>query len=122
MERLNMRPRQLRVCRHPRRGLRAAGLIAVAALAPISLSCPARRRTAKLGRALAEVVHGLGALLAWVRSCGAVLPELTSIAPGEALRRTALILAASLAMVVLLSTIDSGLLRLYLAGSARRLA
>jgi len=70
---------------------------------------------------VAEAVRGLGTLLAFVRSCGAVLPELTSIPPGEALRRTALILAASLAMVVLLSTIDSGLLRVYL-GSARRLA
>ncbi|KAG2498584.1 hypothetical protein HYH03_003335 [Edaphochlamys debaryana] len=57
----------------------------------------------------------------FVVSCRDVLPQFTVLSPGQAVRRMVLILAASLLMVVVLTTIDSALLYTYIC-SARRVA
>ena len=50
----------------------------------------------------------------FVWSCGEVLPQFVSPPLPEALRRTGLVLAVSLVMVVVVSSIDSAWLYLYL--------
>ena len=57
----------------------------------------------------------------FVASCGEVLPQFVSPPLPEALRRAGLVLAVSLVMVVVISSIDSAWLYLYLL-RARRLA
>lgn len=63
----------------------------------------------------------LQALLGFLRACWALLPEFVSPSLSQAMQRLALVLGASLVMVVLVSTIDSGWLYLYLL-NARRVA
>jgi hypothetical protein len=57
----------------------------------------------------------------FVASCSEVLPQFESPPLPEALRRAGLVLAVSLVMVVVISTIDSAWLFLYLL-RARQLA
>ncbi|GLI70436.1 hypothetical protein VaNZ11_015346, partial [Volvox africanus] len=60
--------------------------------------------------AIAVVGKLLQAFVTFVVSCRDILPHFTVLSPQQALQRMILILAASLLMVVLLTTIDSGLL------------
>lgn len=69
--------------------------------------------------ALVWSLSSLGQLLSWVRSCGEVLPNFSRPSPRQALYRMGLVLAASLMMIVVISTIDGLLLQLYVAGSRR---
>lgn len=59
----------------------------------------------------------LQSLAGFLRACWELLPEFVSPSLPEALRRLGLVLAASLFMVVVVSTIDSGWLFLYLANA-----
>jgi len=72
----------------------------------------------------------LGALPSWlaetivtvvrfIYSCGEVLPQFVSPPLPEALRRTGLVLAVSLVMVVVISSVDSAWLYLYLLRARR---
>lgn len=84
------------------------------------------------GPHLGRLAGLLGLLPAWlsaaltsaarfVWSCGEVLPQFVAPPLPEALRRAGLVLAVSLVMVVVVTTIDSGWLFLYLL-RARRVA
>lgn len=55
----------------------------------------------------------------FVASCGEVLPQLESPSLPEALRRTGLVLAVSLVMVVVVSSVDSAWLFLHLLRARR---
>lgn len=68
-----------------------------------------------------QLLTHLQALLGFLKACWALLPEFVSPSLSEATRRLCLVLGASLVMVVLVSTIDSGWLYLYLL-NARRVA
>jgi hypothetical protein len=67
------------------------------------------------------LASALVAAARFVASCGEVLPQFVSPPLPEALRRAGLVLAVSLVMVVVISSIDSAWLFLYLL-RARRLA
>jgi hypothetical protein len=72
-------------------------------------------------RLWAWAASALVAAVRFVASCGEVLPQFESPPLPEALRRAGLVLAVSLVMVVVISTIDSAWLYLYLL-RARQLA
>ena len=59
-------------------------------------------------------------LVAFVQSCWALVPQFSVLSPQQALRRMVLILAAAVGMIVLLTSIDSALLYVYVR-TARRL-
>jgi hypothetical protein len=61
----------------------------------------------------------LQALLGFLKACWALLPEFVSPSLSQATQRLCLVLGASLVMVVLVSTIDSGWLYLYLLNTRR---
>lgn len=60
-------------------------------------------------------------LLGFLRACWELRPEFVSPSLPEALRRLVLVLGASLVMIVVVSTIDSGWLYMYLV-NARKVA
>jgi hypothetical protein len=64
----------------------------------------------------------LQSLIGFLRACWELLPEFVSPSLTEATRRLCLVLGASLVMVVLVSTIDSGWLYLYLLNARRVMA
>lgn len=63
--------------------------------------------------------HHTHALLGFLRACWRLLPEFASPSLPEAFRRLALVLGASLVMIVVISTIDSAWLYLYLLNARR---
>ena len=83
------------------------------------------RRLAELAASATKlasyVMQELGSLRAWLGSCVDALPQIDWIPPGQAAWRTGLVLATSLLLIVVISTIDGVMLQLYLVG-ARRLA
>lgn len=72
-----------------------------------------------LGWVPPQLLTHVRALLGFLRACWELLPEFVAPSVPEALRRLVLVLAASLAMVVVVSTIDSGWLWLYLLRARR---
>mmetsp|Transcript_4906 Transcript_4906/g.10534 ORF Transcript_4906/g.10534 Transcript_4906/m.10534 type:complete len:147 (-) Transcript_4906:683-1123(-) len=69
--------------------------------------------------ALLAVVSLLQRFTAWVQSCREVLPQFYRPSLREALSRMGLILAVSLFMIVLVSSIDAAMLQFYVL-TARR--
>jgi hypothetical protein len=61
----------------------------------------------------------LRALAGFLTACWGLLREFHAPHIGEALRRLALVLGASLALIVVVSTIDSGWLYMYLLNARR---
>jgi hypothetical protein len=61
----------------------------------------------------------LRALASFLEACWGLLREFHSPSLGEALRRLVLVLGASLALIIVVSTIDSGWLYLYLLNARR---
>jgi hypothetical protein len=59
-------------------------------------------------------------LVAFVKSTWALVPLFSVLSPQQALRRMVLILAAAVGMIVLLTSIDSAMLYMYVR-TARRL-
>ena len=78
-------------------------------------------RGARLSAAIGWLGRQVVAAAAFVASCGSVLPQFSVLTPRQALQRMVLILAASLLMVVLLTSIDSTLLYMYVS-HARKVA
>jgi hypothetical protein len=76
--------------------------------------------TTPLARLLAFASESVAALWRFLRASAALLPQFSAPAPAEALRRLGLVLAASLAMVAAVSTVDGAWLSLYLARAATR--
>ncbi|GIL81452.1 hypothetical protein Vretimale_982 [Volvox reticuliferus] len=76
---------------------------------------------ASLGTIAAVAGNLFRAFVRFVVSCRDILPHFTVLSPQQALQRMILILAASLLMVVLLTTIDSGLLYVYVLAARRGL-
>ncbi len=58
-------------------------------------------------------------LATWVLSCAEVLPHFSTPSPQQALYRLGLVLAASLILVVVISTIDGAMLQLYVTAIRR---
>jgi hypothetical protein len=65
------------------------------------------------------LVTGLASAVRFIASCPEVLPQFVSPSLPEALRRAGLVLAVSLAAVVIVSSIDSAWLFLYLLRARR---
>lgn len=61
-----------------------------------------------------QLLLHLKALVNFLHACWELLPEFVAPSLPEALRRLVLVLGASLALIVVVSTIDSGWLYLYL--------
>ncbi|GIL41959.1 hypothetical protein Vafri_30 [Volvox africanus] len=86
----------------------------------ISAENPLRSSWSTSLTTIAAVVGKLfQAFMTFVVSCRDILPHFTVLSPQQALQRMILILAASLLMVVLLTTIDSGLLYVYVLAARR---
>ncbi|KAG1679497.1 hypothetical protein FOA52_011096 [Chlamydomonas sp. UWO 241] len=72
-----------------------------------------------VARALKAAAAAAVQLVSWVWSCGQVLPQFVWPTPREALWRTGLVLSVSLVLIVVVSTIDGGLLQMYVTKSRR---
>ena len=81
----------------------------------------AARLAAPLGLLPEPLANALAAAARFLAACCALLPQFVAPPLPEALRRAGLVLAASLVMVVVVSSVDSAWLYLYLL-RARRLA
>lgn len=76
-------------------------------------------RTNPLQKGLLSAVSSIAFLVSWMQSCAELLPQIHWPLWAEALSRLGLVLAASLLLIVVVSTIDSSLLQLYVSTSRR---
>ncbi len=74
-----------------------------------------------MGAASTALLGALFAVAAFLRDCLGVLPQMALLSPPQALKRLALVLVASLVMVVVVTNIDAAWLHLYVL-SARQVA
>lgn len=112
-----------------RQGLKQLAQLSISPDLSLSLSLPhlttpssiAARLAAPLSLLPEPLANALAAAARFLAACCALLPQFVAPPLPEALRRAGLVLAASLVMVVVVSSVDSAWLYLYLL-RARRLA